>query len=71
LATISEVENRKEVYNEVMIKRHLWAYVLVMVVIIVAMDIIFFKHRFGERLIANIVIVLAFIAIYLGLLKHK
>jgi preprotein translocase subunit SecE len=54
-----------------MIKRHLWAYVLVMVVIIVAMDIIFFKHRFGERLIANIVIVLAFIAIYLGLLKHK
>lgn len=45
-------------------------FVLVMVAIIVAVDVLFFRHRFWQRLIANIVIVLAFVAFYLVFLKR-
>jgi hypothetical protein len=41
-----------------------------MVATIVAMDLMFLRHQFWERLIANIGIVLVFIAIYYGFLKH-
>ena len=37
---------------------------VVMVAVIVAVDLLFFRNRFGERLIANIGIVLAFAALY-------
>jgi uncharacterized membrane protein len=44
-------------------------YVLTMVAIIVGVDILFFKNRFWERLMANIGIVLVFAAFYLRFLK--
>jgi len=45
-------------------------YVLVMVGVVVGVDILFFRHRFWERLIANLGIVLVFAAFYLRLLKR-
>ena len=39
-------------------------------VTVVAVDVLFFRHRFWERLIANIGIVLVFGAFYLRLLKR-
>lgn len=44
-------------------------FVLLMVVIIVAVDVLFFRHRFLERLLSNIGIVLIFLAFYLAFLK--
>ncbi len=44
-------------------------FVLIMITIIVSMDLLFFKNRFWERLMANIGIVLVFIAFYLRFLK--
>jgi membrane protein YdbS with pleckstrin-like domain len=46
-------------------------YVLLMVAVVVAADLLFFRHRFRERLIANIAIVLAFLVFYLIFLRHK
>jgi len=40
-------------------------YVLAMVAVIVGLDFTFLRHRFGERLIVNIAIVLVFAAFYL------
>lgn len=40
-------------------------YILVMVAVIVGLDLTFFRHRFLERLIANIGVVLLFGAFYL------
>jgi ABC-type transport system involved in cytochrome c biogenesis permease subunit len=45
-------------------------YVIVMVATVVAVDIPFFRHRFLDRLIVNIGIVLVYIAFYLRFLKH-
>ena len=45
-------------------------YILLMIAVIVAMDFLFFRHRFWERLLSNIGIVLIFIAFYLSFLKH-
>jgi hypothetical protein len=44
-------------------------FVLLMIAIIVAVDLLFFRNQFWERLIANVVIVLIFAAFYLGFLK--
>jgi hypothetical protein len=44
-------------------------YVVLMVATIVAVDVLFFRNRFWERLIANIGIVLVFAAFYLRFLK--
>jgi hypothetical protein len=44
-------------------------YVVVMVAVIVAVDVAFFRGRFWERLIANIGIVLVFAAFYWGFLR--
>jgi len=41
-------------------------YVLALVAIVVAVDVLFFRHRFWERLIANVGIVLVFVALYLA-----
>jgi hypothetical protein len=45
----------------------LW--VAVMVVVIVGVDLLFFRNRFWERFIANIGIVLIFAALYSRFLK--
>ncbi len=45
-------------------------YVLAMVVVIVGVDVVFFRHYFVGRLIANIGIVLVFVSFYL-LLTHR
>ena len=42
-----------------------------MIVIIVSVDLLFFRNRFRERLIANISIVMVFVIFYLIFLKHK
>lgn len=44
--------------------------VLVMVAIIVAVDVLFFRHHFWGRLITNIAIVLVFAVCYFIFLKH-
>jgi hypothetical protein len=45
-------------------------YVVLMATIVVAVDFLFFRNRFGERLMVNIGIVLVFGAFYLRFLKH-
>lgn len=40
-------------------------YVLTLVGVVVAVDVLFFRHRLRERLIANVGIVVAFGALYL------
>jgi hypothetical protein len=46
-------------------------YLLAMVATIVFVDVVFFRHRFWERLMSNIGIVLVYIAFYLAFLnKH-
>jgi len=44
-------------------------YVLAMVLVIVGVDILFFKHHFWERLAVNIGIVLVFGAFYFRFLR--
>jgi uncharacterized membrane protein len=45
-------------------------YVLALVTVVVGVDILFFKHRFWERLIVNVGIVVVFAALYLRFLKR-
>lgn len=46
-------------------------YILAMIVTVVAVDLLFFRHRFLERFLANIGIVLVYVAFYLAFLnKH-
>ena len=45
-------------------------YVVAMAAIIVGVDFAFFRDRFWERLIVNIVIVLVFAAFYLRFLRR-
>jgi hypothetical protein len=40
-------------------------YVIVLIAVVVGVDLLFFRHRTGERLIANIGIVVVFAACYL------
>jgi hypothetical protein len=44
--------------------------VLIMVAVVVSVDLLFFRNRFWERLIANIGIVMVFLAFYLRFLKN-
>jgi hypothetical protein len=46
-------------------------YVLALVAIVVGVDILFFRHHFWERLVANVGIVLVFGAVYLRFLKGR
>ncbi len=46
-------------------------YVLAMVATVVIVDILFFRHRFWERLLVNIGIVLVYVAFYLAFLKNR
>jgi hypothetical protein len=40
-------------------------YVLILVAVVVLVDVLFFRHQFWERLIANVGVVLVFAAFYL------
>jgi uncharacterized membrane protein len=46
-------------------------FALIMIAVIVSMDLLFFRNLFWERLIANIGIVLVFVAFYLRFLKKS
>ena len=46
-------------------------YVLVMVAVVVCVDVLFFRHRFWERLMVNVGIVLVFAAFYLRFLRRR
>ena len=46
-------------------------YILAMVAIVVVVDVLFLRHLFWPRLIANVGIVAAFGAVYLLFLKPK
>jgi type IV secretory pathway VirB2 component (pilin) len=45
-------------------------YIAALAIVIVGVDLLFFKHRFWERLMVNIGIVLVFAAFYLRFVKH-
>jgi len=45
-------------------------YIVVLIAVVVSVDLLFFRHRFWERLMANIGIVLVFSAFYLRFLKN-
>jgi hypothetical protein len=45
-------------------------YVVAMAAVIVAVDFMFFRDRFWERLLVNIGIVLVFVAFYLRFLRR-
>jgi hypothetical protein len=45
-------------------------YVMAMAAVIVGVDFVFFRHRFWERLIVNMGIVLIFAAFYLSFLRR-
>jgi uncharacterized membrane protein len=45
-------------------------YVVVLVAVVVSADVLFFRHRFWERLLANVGIVLGFAAFYRTFLKQ-
>lgn len=42
-----------------------------MISTVVIVDIVFFRHRFWERLIANIGVVMVYVAFYLAFLKNR
>ena len=46
-------------------------YVFTMVVVVVGVDVLFFRNQFWERLMANVGIVLVFGAFYFRFLKHS
>jgi uncharacterized membrane protein len=45
-------------------------YGLAMVVVVVGVDVLFFRNHFGERLLSNVGIVLVFVAFYFRFLKR-
>jgi hypothetical protein len=45
-------------------------YVLAMVAVVVGVDLLFFRHHLGLRLMVNVGIVLVFAAFYMRFLKH-
>ena len=45
-------------------------YVLALVTVVVGVDVLVFRHRFWERLMVNVGIVLVFAAFYLRFLKR-
>jgi uncharacterized membrane protein len=48
---------------------YLVAYILILIAVVVGVDVLFFRNRFWERLMANVGIVLVFAAFYLRFLK--
>jgi len=46
-------------------------YVLVLIAVVVGVDVLFLRHHFWARLIANVGIVLVFGAVYVRFLKRR
>jgi type IV secretory pathway VirB2 component (pilin) len=46
-------------------------YVLVLTIVVIGIDLMFFRNRFWERLIVNIGIVLVFAAFYLRFFRES
>jgi hypothetical protein len=46
-------------------------YILALVAAVVCVDVLFFSHQFGERLIANVGIVLVFVGCYFAFLRRR
>ena len=46
-------------------------YVLALVAVVVSVDIVFFRHQFWPRLVANVGVVLVFAAFYLRFLRRR
>jgi type IV secretory pathway VirB2 component (pilin) len=46
-------------------------YVLALVIAVVGVDVLFFRHQFWDRLIVNVGIVLVFAAFYLRFIKRS
>lgn len=57
-------------YNQLNKNTSILLYVMALVAAVVIVDIVFFRHRFWERLLANIGIVLLFVAFYLAFFKR-
>jgi hypothetical protein len=51
-------------------RRGILLYVLALVVVVVGVDVLVFRHRFFERLVVNVGIVVVFAAFYLRFLKR-
>lgn len=45
-------------------------YLLALVAVVVSVDVLFFRHHFLERLMANVGIVLVFVAFYFRFVKR-
>jgi len=45
-------------------------YAVLMATVVVVVDVLFFQHRFWERLTVNVGLVLVFAAFYFRFLKH-
>ena len=52
--------------------RSMWLamFAVALIAVVVSVDVLFFSHRAGERLIANIAVVLVFAALYFRFLKR-
>jgi hypothetical protein len=46
-------------------------YVVALVVVVVGVDVLFFRHQFWPRLMVNVGIVLVFVAFYFRFLKRS
>ena len=46
-------------------------YLLAMIVVVVLVDVLFFRHQFAERLITNVAIVVVFLVFYVTVLKRR
>ncbi|HKO17379.1 MAG TPA: hypothetical protein VJU82_00680 [Acidobacteriaceae bacterium] len=53
-----------------MSRRIIVLYAVLLAAVIAAIDLLFFKERFWERLVANVGIVLVFVALYFRFLKR-
>lgn len=63
---------RRPTYEGVMGRQATVAlWVIAMVVVVVAMDLLFFRNHFWERLAANVGMVLLFGAFFLRFVKHR
>jgi hypothetical protein len=51
-------------------RRGIELYVLALVIVVVGVDVLLFRHRFLERLLVNVGIVVVFGAFYLRFLKR-
>jgi hypothetical protein len=54
-----------------MTRTELVLYVLALIVVVVGVDVLFLRHHTVERLIANVGIVLVFMAVYYLFLKRR